>query len=106
MYEENILLSIKTVSNAYGIEHSSENICEGLSSLVITSGYMENVNVEQILRDEGIKVKSIFYGEVEIVPTNIVAWIFSLIKRVSPSFAQFYKMPGQKLIGIYRRVSL
>jgi len=94
MYEENILLSIKTISNAYGIEHMYEKICDGLSYFVITAGYMENVNVEQILRDEGIKVKSIFYGEQEIVPTNIVSWVFSLIKRVSPSFAQSYIYPS------------
>jgi len=106
IYEKNILVSIKTLPKAYGINSRVKELDKGLYLLVISAGYMESVNIESILREHKIAEKSVFYGAEDIVASNLAFWVYSLIKRVSPSFAQFYKMPTQKLIGIHRRVVL
>lgn len=106
IYEKNVLVSIKSLSKAYGMDSRVKELEKGLYLLVISAGYMESVNIESVLREHKIIEKTVFYGAEDITPTNLAAWIYALIKRVSPSFAQFYKMPTQKLIGIHRRVIL
>ncbi len=58
------------------------------------------------VRDAGIDEKTIFYG-LEDIATNHFVWkIFSLIKRISPTFIQFHKLPAPKLHGVVTRVEL
>jgi KUP system potassium uptake protein len=69
-------------------------------------GYMEVPDVEEILRDAEIHEKTIFYGVEDIIPSNIIWQIFSLIKRLTPNIVQFYKLPANKLHGVVTRVEL
>ena len=67
---------------------------------------MEFIDVESILNKSGIHDKTIFYGVEEITTTNIIWKIFSIIKKLTPSFLQFYKLPPNKLHGVVTRVEM
>ena len=54
----------------------------------------------------GINEKTIFYGLEEIATGNIFWKIFSIIKRLTPTFLIFYKMPTNKLHGVITRVEM
>jgi KUP system potassium uptake protein len=67
---------------------------------------MEMFDVEEILRDAGIEEKVIFYGLEDIGTRSIVWKIFSLIKKLNPTFVQFYRLPSHKLHGVVTRVEM
>jgi KUP system potassium uptake protein len=67
---------------------------------------MEVPDVEEILREAGIHEKTIFYGVEDILPSNIVWQLFSVIKRLTPNIVQFYKLPYNKLHGVVTRVEI
>jgi len=67
---------------------------------------MEVVDVEDILKRAGIDEKVIFYGLEDISTSNPVWSVFAGIKRLTPSFVQFYKLPSQKLHGILTRLEM
>jgi KUP system potassium uptake protein len=69
-------------------------------------GYMEVIDVEKILKENGIDEKTIFYGLEDIVSDNVIWRIYSLIKKVTPAFVQFYKLPPHKLHGIISRIEM
>jgi len=69
-------------------------------------GYMEIPDIEEILREAGIDEKTIFYGLEDIVTENVIWKIFSVIKRLTPAFVQFYKLPSFKLHGVMTRVEM
>jgi KUP system potassium uptake protein len=54
-------------------------------------------DIEEILKEAGINGKTILYGLEDIVTGNVIWKIFSIIKRLTPAFAQFYKLPSFKL---------
>jgi KUP system potassium uptake protein len=72
----------------------------------IYTGYMEVIDVEQILKENGVDEKTIFYGLEDIVSDNVIWRIFSIIKKVTPPFVQFYKLPPHKLHGIISRIEM
>jgi len=47
-----------------------------------------------------------FYGVEDIVTRNPIWGVFSLIKRISPNFVQFSKLPPSRLQGIVTRVEM
>ena len=52
----------------------------------------------------GIDEKTIFYG-IETIVTDKFFWkIYSIIKKVSPPFVQFYTLPPEKMHGVVMRV--
>ena len=53
-----------------------------------------------------MKEKTIFYGIEDIVTGSPVWKVFSVIKRLTPAFVQFYKLPSHKLHGVITRVEL
>jgi KUP system potassium uptake protein len=69
-------------------------------------GYREVLDMEEILGSNGIEEKVIFYGIEDIVTANPVWHIFSFIKRNTPNFVQFYKLPPGKLQGIVTRLEI
>ena len=77
-----------------------------MSILEINLGYMELVNIEAIFTEVGIDEKAIFYGMEEIIPSQFVWRIFSVIKKLAPSIVQFYKLPPEKIHGVVTRVEL
>ncbi len=107
IYDNNIFISIIRTDNPFGIEASSlKELAKGLNVFEITAGYMEIVDVEKILQDQGIREKTIFYGVEDIFTNNIIWKIFSVIKKNSPSFVQFYRLPTDELHGVMTRFEM
>ena len=66
---------------------------------------MEVVDVEQILKTKEY-MKRRFLGTEDIITRNIIWKIFSMIKKLSPSFVQFYKLPYEELHGVMTRFEM
>ncbi|VVB96813.1 Low affinity potassium transport system protein kup [uncultured archaeon] len=107
VYEDNIIVSIIKLDDPFGVSGTfKDNISGGLRVFEIQAGYMEVVDVEKILKKSGINEKTIFYGIEDIVTDNLIWKIYSTIKRISPAFVQFYKLPPQKLHGVITRIEM
>jgi KUP system potassium uptake protein len=107
IYEDNIIVSLIKTENPYGISGSfKSHLADGLRVFEIYMGYMEVVDVEALLKENGIEEKTIFYGLEDIVSDNIVWRIYSLIKKITPAFVQFYKLPPHKLHGVISRIEM
>jgi KUP system potassium uptake protein len=104
IYENNIFISIIKQESPFGVESAfTEEPAKGLRLFEIRAGYMEVIDVESILKKKGIYGKTIFYGIEDIFTSNIIWRIFSLIKKISPSFVQFYRLPTDELHGVMTR---
>lgn len=67
---------------------------------------MEVVDIEGLLKANGIQEKVIFYG-VEDISTRNPAWrVFSVFKKLTPNFVQFHKLPASRLQGVVTRVEM
>ncbi len=107
IYQDNIIVSIVKREDPFGVTgFFKEDLAPGLRSFEIQMGYMEVPDVEEILREAGIQEKTIFYGVEDILPSNIIWHIFSLIKKLTPNIVQFYKLPYNKLHGVVTRVEM
>jgi KUP system potassium uptake protein len=107
IYEDNILVSIVRSDEPFGVKgHFMDELAPGLRTFEIYQGYMEIIDVEGILREAGIDEKAIFYGLEDVITQNPLWKLFSLIKRLSPAFVQFYKLPANKLHGVITRVEM
>jgi KUP system potassium uptake protein len=107
IYENNIFISILKSESPFGVEsYFTKELTRGLSVFEITVGYMEIIDVTQILKDHGIYEKTIFYGIEDIFTSNIVWRVFSVIKKLSPSFVQFYRLPPEELHGVMTRFEM
>ncbi len=107
IYEDNILVSILSSEVPFGVSgRFKQELAPGLRVYEINSGYMEVISVERLMKHAGIDEKTIFYGLEDIATKHIVWKIFSLIKRISPTFIQFHKLPAPKLHGVVMRVEL
>ena len=107
LYEDNILVSIVRSDEPFGAAgHFMDELAPGLRTFEIYQGYMEVIDVEEILRGAGVDEKAIFYGLEDIITRKPQWKIFSIIKRLSPSFVQFYKLPAHKLHGVISRVEM
>ncbi|GAB4536974.1 MAG: potassium transporter Kup [Thermodesulfovibrionia bacterium] len=107
IYEDNIFVSIIKRDDPFGVTgYFKEDIANGLRHFEIQYGYMEVVDVEELLREAGIEEKTIFYG-IEDITTRSPIWkAFSIIKKITPPFVQFYKLPSRKLHGVVTRVEM
>jgi len=107
IYERNVFISIVRSDEPFGIvTNLKRNIATGLDAFEIHAGYMEHLSIETLLRENGITEKVIFYGVEDISTNNIVWKIFSMIKRQTPNFVQFNKLPADKLQGVVTRVEM
>lgn len=107
MYEDNILVAVITRDDPFGvIGFFKGNLAPGFRIFEIHMGYMEMLDIEKILHNAGIDACVMFYGQGEIVTKRPVWKVFSLIKRLSPSFVQFYKLPAHKLHGVVSSVEI
>ena len=107
VYERNVLISIVRTDEPFGVEsvHTSD-MGPGLEGFEIQAGYMEVIEIEKIIRTHGITEKVIFYGIEDIATTNPVWKFFALIKKLTPNFVQFNKLPAAKLQGVVTRVEM
>lgn len=107
IYEDNIMISIITRDDPFGvIGFFKGNLADGLRIFEIHMGYMEVLDIGKILQNAGIEPKVIFYGLEEIVTRNLVWKVFASIKKLVPSFVQFYKLPPDKLHGVVTLVEM
>jgi KUP system potassium uptake protein len=107
IYENNIFISIIKSDSPFGVETLfKKEFAKGLSLFEIKMGYMEIVDVEQILKDNGITEKTIFYGVEDIFTNNLIWKVFSVIKKLCPSFVQFYRLPTDELHGVMTRFEM
>ncbi len=107
MYEDNILVAVLTRDDPFGvIGFFKGNLAPGFRVFEIHMGYMEMLDIEKILHNAGIDACVMFYGQGEIVTRRPIWKVFSLIKRLSPSFVQFYKLPSHKLHGVVSSVEI
>ena len=106
IYTENIFIQINKASEAFGLHYDLTQVAEGLNILKIDVGYMEVFRLEKVLKALDIEEKAIFYG-VEDIETNNFFWhIFSIIKKVTPTFVSFYKLPVHKIHGVVTQITL
>lgn len=107
IYERNILVSIIRTDEPFGVRYKlDEGLGTGLDAFEIRAGYMEVIDIEKLLQKQGILEKVIFYGIEDIVTNNPVWRIFGVIKKLTPNFVQFYKLPPGKLQGNVTRVEM
>lgn len=107
IYERNILISIVRTDDPFGVKTElKQNLASGLEAFEIRAGYMVLVDIEKLLLINGIKEKVIFYGIEDINTRNPVWKIFSLIKKLTPNFVQFNKLPASRLQGVVTRVEM
>jgi KUP system potassium uptake protein len=107
LYESNVIITIRVLDSPFGVtSHFEPDLTPGLRLFVVEYGYMERINLKKIIEDAEIAEKTIFYGMEEIVTDNVVWKIFSAIKRLSPSFVQYYKLPADKVHGVVSRVEM
>ncbi len=106
MYTENIFVQINKTSDAFGLHYELDTVEKGLKVLKIDAGYMQVFKLESILQALDIEEKAIFYG-VEDIETNNFFWhIFSTIKKVTPTFVSFYKLPVNKIHGVITQIKI
>jgi KUP system potassium uptake protein len=107
IYERNVLISIVRTDEPYGLESSlTTGLGTGLDAFEVRAGYMVIFDIEQLLKDNGILEKVIFYGIEDIATGNPVWKVFSAIKKLTPNFVQFNKLPAAKLQGVVTRVDM
>ncbi len=107
IYEDNVFLSITGRNDPFGITgFYREDMAFGIRSFEIQFGYMEVITADDILREAGIEERAVYYGLEDISANNIFWKIFSLIKRVSPTFIKFYEFPPEKLHGVITKVTM
>jgi len=106
IYKENIFISVNILDEPFGIEsYFKEDISSGLRNFEVKAGYMELVELKEILQRSEIENKAIFYGMEEIMTENPFWKVFVIIKKLTPSFVQFYSIPAKKLHGVVTRVT-
>ncbi len=106
IYEDNIFISLLRTDAPFGVKTMRHHLAEGLGAFEIKAGYMEVIDLEKILKKNDIHEKVIFYGVEDISTRNIIWRIFSTIKKQSPNFVQFHKLPAAKLQGVVTRVEM
>ncbi|MFZ5996888.1 MAG: KUP/HAK/KT family potassium transporter [Nitrospirota bacterium] len=107
IYTDNIIVSIVRRDDPFGVTGFFKgSYAAGLRAFEIQLGYMEVVEIEEILKEAGIDETVIFYGLEDISTKNIIWKIFALIKKLTPSYVQFHKLPSFKLHGVITRVEM
>lgn len=105
IYENNILVSIQITDKPFGVKTDFDtNLGPGLHAFTIRCGYMEIIDITELIRAQGIEEKTIFYGIENIISDQIFWKTYGLIKKISPPFVQFYALPPEKIHGVVTRV--
>lgn len=106
IYTENIFIQVNKASGAFGLHYDFNQVAKGLNILTIDVGYMEVFKLEKVLKALDIEEKAIFYGVEEIETSNFFWHIFAIIKKVTPTFVSFYKLPVHKMHGVITQIKL
>jgi KUP system potassium uptake protein len=107
IYERNVFISITRTDEPFGVSSKLTTARgPGLDSFEVLAGYMEVIDIEGLLKKNGIAEKVIFYGVEDIATNNPIWKVFSVIKKLTPNFVQFNKLPASKLQGVLTRVEM
>ncbi len=106
IYTDNVIVSINQLNDPHGISWEIEKIAPGLRMLKINTGYMEILNLIKIFKEAKIDEKAIFYGVEDIESTNFLWNIYAKIRKLTPTFMQFYKLPPYKVHGVMTHVEM
>lgn len=107
IYEDNVIVSITKLDDPFGVESTIKGqLADGLRIFEIKTGYMEIIDVDKLLKKSGIDEKIIFYGIEDIVTENIIWKVYSMIKKNTPTFVQFYELPSHKIHGVITRIEM
>lgn len=107
IYERNVFISIVRTDEPYGLQSELKTgIAKGLDAFEVYAGYMEHIAIEELLHQNGVQEKVIFYGIEDIATTNPIWKFFSVVKKLTPNFVQFNKLPAAKLQGVVTRVEM
>ena len=107
IYEQNIMLCMSRTYEPTGVVwRFAEDPAEGIRVFEVSAGYMEVVDIDHIMNEAGIKARVIFYGVEDILTTSPVWRIYAVIKKMAPSFVQFYKMPIHAVHGVISRIDM
>ncbi len=107
IYERNLFISIVRTDEPFGLESKlSTALATGLDAFEIRAGYMEHLDIQTLLEENGIREKVIFYGVEDISTPNPIWKFFATIKRQTPNFVQFNKLPSSRLQGVVTRVDI
>ncbi|MBL0224780.1 MAG: KUP/HAK/KT family potassium transporter [Geobacteraceae bacterium] len=107
IYERNIFISLVRTDEPFGVTcNHKTDVGSGLEFFEINAGYMRVVDIEKLLKASGISEKVIFYGIEDIETRNPIWKVFALIKKLTPNFVQFHKLPAAKLQGVVTRVEM
>ncbi len=106
VYENNIFLSLIKREEPFGVESLYKgSIANGLGLAEIRFGYMEVLDIKGELKRLNLEERVIFYGMEQVYTEKPIWKAFALLKRITPSFTEFYRFPTDKLHGITVRVS-
>lgn len=107
IYEDNVFVSIMQRPDPFGVSgFYKPDLAPGLRVFEIQMGYMEMVDMEEILREAGIEERVVFYG-LEDIGTRSPIWrVFRFVKRNTPPFIRFYRFPSKRLHGVLTRVEM
>lgn len=107
LYDDNIFVSIIKRDDPYGMTgFFKPDLAPGMRVFEMQMGYMEVIDVEEILREAGIEERVVFYGLEDITTRNVIWKMFAVIKRLTPPFIKFYKFPSKKLHGVLTKVEM
>jgi KUP system potassium uptake protein len=107
VYDDNIIISIIRTEQPFGVTWGfTRELTPGLSIFEIYLGYMEIADIGHILKEAEIDEKTIFYGMEDIVTVHVVWRVFAILKKLSPSMVQFYKLPSDRIHGVVTRVEM
>jgi KUP system potassium uptake protein len=107
IYERNVFISIVRTDEPFGlVSELKTGIATGLDAFEIHAGYMEHLDIQTLLDTNGIREKVIFYGVEDISTPNPIWKLFATIKRNTPNFVQFNKLPASRLQGVVTRVEM
>jgi KUP system potassium uptake protein len=107
IYERNVMISIVRTDEPFGVEcQHTTGMASGLEGFEVQAGYMEVLDIEGLIHDHGITEKVIFYGIEDITTLNPIWKVFAVIKKLTPNFVQFNKLPAARLQGVVTRVEM
>ena len=107
VYEDNIMVSIIKRDDPFGITgFFKPDLSDGLRVFEVQMGYMEMVDVEEILREADIEERAVFYGLEDIATDSFIWKVFYFIKKTTPPFINFYKFPARKLHGVLTKITM
>jgi KUP system potassium uptake protein len=107
MYEKNVLVSVETTDQPFGIELDKyEEISPGLFVARIIYGYMEVPDLPKLFKEWGFNEKAIFYGSEEIKTRKPFLKLFSVLKKIAPNWISYFDFPYNKLHGVVTRIEI